>query len=228
MYEISGGSFSDLTPPEQAELFGADYFHLAEQKAKGNQWRNSQGEELDIVRYLRGRLIEIGYDMAPAYPANINLMIKNHCKQEQGKDITFIGNRMVDIDELRILARLSIDDVVNRPEEIWDKMPDYYLRFLNSFRNIKDFNKSALLETFRVVGKDVYSKLLKHYWTYQTYENNMNQPTLPPLAGRKDGNLVFFFVTQKASFGSNVSGFMRDYALPLGLKVGLIQLSADV
>jgi len=99
---------------------------------------------------------------------------------------------------------------------------------LNGFRSIKDFDKTALIDTFRVVEIDTYSRILKQYWTYQTYENQMNGPTLSPLAGRKDGHLKFFFVTQKANFRSDVSGFIRDYALPLGLKVSLVQLSPDV
>jgi len=43
----------------------------------------------------------------------------------------------------------------------------------------------------------------------------MHQPGLPPLVGRRDGELKLFFVTQKANFGSEVSGFIRDYP-PLG------------
>jgi hypothetical protein len=166
--------------------------------------------------------------MAPAYPSNIDLMVRNHCKQHYGTEITFIRYAKEDTEELRRLAVMSVDDVVNKPEEVWDKMPNYYFRILNGFRSIKDFDKAALIDTFRVVGTDTYSRILKQYWTHQTYENQMNGPALSPLAGRKDGDLNFFFVTQKANFRSDVSGFIRDYALPLGLKVSLVQLSSDV
>ena len=227
MYDIAGGCFSDLSPREQAQLFGVEYLALTGKRAKRNRWRNSQGEELDLVRYERSRLVEDGYDMSPAYSESINLLVKTYCKQRFGKDITFLGASMADADELRHFAKLSAEYVVNNPGEVWDQKPEYYFSILNGFRKIKDFDRTALLETVRVVGSDTCGAILSHFWAHQTYENQMTGPSIP-LAGRKDGRLMFFFVTQNASFGSGVAGFMRDYALPLGSKVSMVQLSPDV
>ncbi|MER8817744.1 hypothetical protein NKJ36_27280 [Mesorhizobium sp. M0142] len=223
MYELAGGSFSDLLPHQQAELLNAGYLEMTGRKIKGNQWLGSHGQQLDIVRYMRERLIEDGYDMAPAYSEGLNLLVKTHCKATYGKDITFIRHEGTDSDEQRRLAKLSVGDLFDDPGRIWDANPTYYFAILNGFRKIK----GTILETIRVVGKEAYSAIYHHFWIYQSYENLMCRPGLPPLVGSRNGELKFFFVTQNASFGSAVSNFVRDYALPLGLSISLIQLSPE-
>lgn len=225
MYDLSGGSFSDLSPRQQAALLSVGYLEMVGKKGRGNQWVNSRGQGLDIVRYTRERLIEDGYHMAPAHPESLNLLIRTHCEATYGEDITFISHEGTNSDAQRRVAKRSIGDLFDDPGKIWDANPAYYFGILNGFRSIKDFDKAAALETIEVVGRETYSAISNHFWTHQTYENQMNQPKLPPLVGRRDGELKLFFVTQKASFGSEVSGFVRDYALPLRLPIFLIQMS---
>jgi hypothetical protein len=201
------------------------YLKMSGKKAKGNQWLNSGGRRLDIVRYTRERLIEDGYIMAPAYPESLNLLVRTHCEAIYGRSITFIRHEGADSEEQRRVAKLSVNDLFDDPGNIWDAHSIYYLGILNGFRKIKDFDKAAFLETIEVIGKETYSAIYNHFWMHQSYENQMHQPGLPPLVGHRGGELKFFFVTQKASFGSEVSGFVRDYALPLGLSVSLIQMS---
>lgn len=223
----SWGAFSDLSPREQAELLGASYLEMIGKKVKGNRWLSSRGQQLDIVRYTRERLIEDGYKMVPAYPESLNLLVRTHCKAIYGKDIEFIRHEGTDSDEQRRVAKLAVNDLFDDPGKIWDRNSTYYFDILNGFRKIKDFDKAAILETVDVIGKETYSAIYHHFWMHQSYENQMNPSRLPPLVGRRDGELKFFFVTQKASFGSEVSGFIRDYALPLGLSVLLIQMSPE-
>lgn len=224
MYEISSGSFTDLGPSEQADLTGAKFIKLFGRKASGNLWLDLDGRKVDIVRYMRGRLIEEGFEMAPAYPECINLLVKNYAAEKFGKDILF----MSDPDERQRYSSLSIEAALSEPATIWDEKPDYYFQILNGFRRIKDFDRESMLQTIKIVSAETYSRILNNFWLRQTYLNQMTPPNLPPLIGRKDGRLEFFFVTQNASLLSNFSGFMRDYAIPLDLSVSLIQLSPEV
>lgn len=227
MYDLAGGSFSDLTPPQQAELLDLDLIQMTGKKAKGNLWTGSDGSLLDIVRYTRERLFAEGYDMAPAYPEGFNLLVKNHCKAHYGKDITFIGDGKPDETEQRRLAKLAVRDVFDDPGAIWDQKPSYYFGIMNGLRKIKDFDKAAILETVRVVGKETLVAIYDHFWTHQTYENQMAGPGISALIGRRGDDLRFFAVTQKTNFGTGLARVVRDYAKPLGLSVSLIQLSPE-
>jgi len=227
MYEISGGAFSDLTHREQADLLGVDFIEMIGKKAKGTTWISASGEPMDIVRYTHERLVSEGYQMAPPSPEGISLLVKNHCKEAHGKDISFIDDGKPEAEELRRLAKLSVREVFDDPAKIWNQRPDYYLGIFNGLRKIKDFDLEAVLSLIDIVGKDNMIRIHEHYWTHQTYQNQMRGPGLTQLVGRRDGELRFFFVKQKVVFKSGAAAFVRDYAKPLGLSVSLIQLSPE-
>lgn len=225
MYELCGGSFGDLTPREQADFLGVEFREETGRKAKGTHWIADDGSNVDIVRLMRGKLIEKGFGMAPAYSDGCSLMVAKTCRDRKVDPAFFSAETTP---EERNFACQIVDEVLARPGDVWDERPGYYLQILNTLRSIKDFDRDAMLETLRILGLETYSTMLKHYVLHRTYKNQMSHVALPPLVGRKDGRLVFFYVTQKASFNKDVSNFVRNYAIPLGLKVNLIQMSPEL
>lgn len=225
MYELSGGSFSDLSPREQAEFLGVPFVEETGRKAKGTQWVAEDGSNVDIVRFVRGKLIQQGFDMAPAYSDGCSFMVTKTCRDRK-LDPAFFSEGKTTPEERQQACQI-VDEVLSRPGEVWDERPEYYFQILNTLRSIKDFDRAAMLETLRITGVDVQAKLLKHYLMHRTYENQMSHVALPPLIGRKDDRLAFFYVTQKASYPKEVSNFIRNYGLPLGLDVTLMQITAE-
>ena len=222
LYDISGGAFSDLDPQAQAAFLKIPFVEMRGMKGRGPLWRMPDGSEVDLVRYLRYRLIAEGYRMTVAYPPTIDLMVLNYCEDKFGTCIHFISSKKPDVQELRKLAIRCVDEVLSDPGKEWDRKSDYYYRFYNGLRKIP-IGKDELLATIDLIGHDVVSTLQKHNWRHKLYENLMTAAGFP-LAGIKDGELTFFFVTQKSSFKSNVANFFRDYGNPLGLNIKLVQI----
>ncbi|TBD01845.1 hypothetical protein ELH24_21830 [Rhizobium ruizarguesonis] len=225
MYDLAGGCFTDLSPSEQARFLGLPFQAETGKKGRGPMWIDDGGETVDIVRFMHRRLTSLGYDMMPAYSQGCSLMVANINRADK-VDPAFFDEDKTSVEE-RELACKGVDDVLSRPSEVWDRKPDYYFQILNTLSSRKDYDRAAMLETVRVIGVETYARILKHYCMHRTYQNQMNHPGLPPLAGRKNGKLQFFFITQQASFRIEAHAFIRNYAYPLKLDVSLIQLTPD-
>lgn len=218
-YSISGGAFSDMAVAEQASLFGVELVEMSGDKSRGNLWKSKSGKDIDLIRCVRERLMDESYRMAPAYPYSLQHVVSAYASDEMRVHLNFVD----DLDARSKHVANAFDEVFPEPLLYWQKRSEYFEFIANGFRKIKDVNLDHMKEVVAVGGIDFHESMLRRY--YENYFETITPPGLPPLFGSKNGKVIFFWAVYKSNLGSDFSGFMRDYAIPMRLNVSIIRMN---